>query len=83
MLHAVWDWRADVLGCVQSAERRRVILKQLSCAAQVLLTAWSLKLSTSQDFRKDGMDVGEREMIHIDMHQLFNIFCCKKKEMTE
>lgn len=39
MLHVVWDWRADGLGCVQSVERRRVILKELSYAAQVLPTA--------------------------------------------
>lgn len=92
MLHVVWDWRADGLGCVQSVERRRVILKELSYAAQVLPTAWTLKLSVCQllGFRKrnqlvdgkDGRECGRAGYDYIDMHQLFHDFC-RKKEMIE
>lgn len=88
MLHGVWDWRADGLGCVQSVERRCVVLKQSSYAAQVLLTASSLTFSECQllGFQKGtnvwtGVNVEEQEMIHIDVHQLFNGFFCREKEM--
>ncbi len=81
MLHGVWDWRADGLGCVQSVERRRVILKQSSYEAQALFTASSLTLSVCQflGFQKGtnawtDVNAEEQEMIHIDVHQLFNVF---------